>query len=157
MRYSRNATAMATAFKNLNKALGTFLTRLFRTNERSKKSKWVFEKPSCYEDESDGCIENWIEVIELHLKEEDLTEKQECSRLTGNLEGAALNCVMAKKQYLRETDQREDETIDYFLDDLEMLRRRSQTDESNSRMNLAVASKFIDGVKNDELISRLEH
>ena len=47
--------------------------------------------------------------------------------------------------------QREDETIDKFLDDLEMLRRRSQLDESNRRMNLAVASKFIDGVKNDEL------
>ena len=32
-----------------------------------------------------------------------------------------------------------------------MLRGRSQPDESNSRMNLAVASKFNDGVKNDEL------
>ena len=42
--------------------------------------------------------------------------------------------------------QREDETIDNFLDDLEMLRRRSQT---------AVASKFIDAVKNDELRTML--
>ena len=31
-----------------------------------------------------------------------------------------------------------------------MLRRRSQPSESNSRMNLAVTSKFIDGVKNDD-------
>ena len=45
--------------------------------------------------------------------------------------------------------QREHETIDKFPDDLEMLRRRSQPDESNRRMNLAVASKFIDVVKND--------
>ena len=52
--------------------------------------------------------------------------------------------------------QREDETIDKFLDDLEMLRRRSQPDESNRRMNLAVASKFIDGVKNDELRTMLQ-
>ena len=87
--------------------------------------------------------------------------------------------MMAKKQYQRETAekifeillnrfgsgvlryqammpfekrrQREDETIDKFLDNLEMLRRRSQPDESNKRMNLTVASKFIDGVKNDEL------
>ena len=44
--------------------------------------------------------------------------------------------------------QREDETKDKFLDDLEML---SHPDESNSRMNLPVASKFINGVKNDEL------
>ena len=51
--------------------------------------------------------------------------------------------------------QREDETIDKFLDDMEMLRRRSQPDESNRRMNLAVASKFIDGVKNDELRTML--
>ena len=51
--------------------------------------------------------------------------------------------------------QREDETIDKFLDDLEMLRRRSQPDESNRRMNLAVASKFIDSVKNDELRTML--
>ena len=47
--------------------------------------------------------------------------------------------------------QREDETIDKFLDDSEMLRRRSQSDESNSKMNLAVASKLIDGERNDEL------
>ena len=51
--------------------------------------------------------------------------------------------------------QREDETIDKFLDDLEMLRRRSQPDKSNRRMNLAVASKFIDSVKNDELRTML--
>ena len=51
--------------------------------------------------------------------------------------------------------QREDETIDKFLDNLEMLRRRSQPDESNRRMNLAVAPKFIDGVKNDELRTML--
>ena len=37
--------------------------------------------------------------------------------------------------------QREDETINKFLDDLEMLRRDSQPDESNSKMNLAAASK----------------
>ena len=89
-----------------------------------------------------------------------------------------MNCVMAKKQYQLDTAEKsfeivlnrfgsgvqghqammrfekrrqlEDEAIDKFLYDLEMLRRRSQLDESNRRMNLAVASKFIDGVKNDE-------
>ena len=134
-------------------------------------------------DESDGCIDTWIQVMKLHFEEEDLSERQECSALTSNLEGTALNCVMAKKQYQRDTAekifeillnrfgsgvqghqammhfakgrQREDETIDKFLDDLEMLRRRSQPDESNRRMNLAVASKFIDGVKNDELRTML--
>ena len=89
-----------------------------------------------------------------HFEEHDLSERQECSALTSNLEGTALNCVMAKKQYQRDTAekifeillnrfgsgvqghqammrfekrrQRVDETIDKFLDDLEMLRRRSQ-------------------------------
>ena len=51
--------------------------------------------------------------------------------------------------------QREDETTHNFLDDLEMLRRCSQPDESNRRMNLAVASKFMDGLKNDELRTML--
>ena len=51
--------------------------------------------------------------------------------------------------------QCEDETIDKLLDNLKMLRRCSQQDESNRRMNLAVASKFIDGVKNDELRTML--
>ena len=51
--------------------------------------------------------------------------------------------------------QREDETMHKFLDNLEMLRRRNQADESNRRTNLAVASKFNDGVKNDELRTML--
>ena len=174
--HSRDATSVATTFEPVNKAFETFLTRLSRTNERSEKSRRVFKKPRCYKDKYDGCIDTWIEVVKLYFEEEDLSERQECSALTSNLEGTALNCVMAKEQYQRDTAeklfeillnrfssgvqgnqammriekrrQREEETIDKFLDDLEMMRRRSQSDESNRRMNLAVASKFIDGVKN---------
>ena len=58
-------------------------------------------------------------------------------------------------QRVEKRRQREDETLDKFLDDLEMLRKRSQPDESNRRVNLAVASNFIDVVKNDELRKRL--
>ena len=133
------------SFEPLNRSLQTFLTRLFRTNERSEKSRRVFKKPRCYKDESDGCIYTWIEAMKLHFEEKDLSEKQERSTLTSNLEGTALNCVMAKKI-----------SAGYkFPDDLEMLRRRSQPDESNRRMKLAVASKFIDGVKNDKLRTML--
>ena len=117
--------------------------------------------------------------MKLHFEEEDLTERQESSALTSKLEGTALNCVMAKKQYqwdsaenifeillnrfgsgvqghqamlrFEKYRQHKGETIEKFLDDLEILRRRSQPDEFNSRMNLALASKFIDCVKNDEL------
>ena len=181
--HSREATSIATAFEPLNWSLETFLTRLSRTNERSEKSRRVFKKPRCYKDEFDGCIDTWIEMMKLHFEEEDFSDRKECSALTSNLEGTALNCVMAKKQYQGDTAekifevllnrfgsgvqghqammrfekqrQREDETIDKFVDDLEMLRRRSQPDESNGRMNLAVASKFIDGVKNDEFRTML--
>ena len=174
---------MATAFAPLNRPLETFLTRLSRTNERSEKSRRVFKKPDYYKDESDGCIDTWIEVMKLRFEEKYLSERQECSPLISNLEGTALNCVMVKKQYQRDTaekiieillnsfgsvvqghqammrfekrKQREDETIDKFLGDSEILRRRRQPDESNRRMNLAVASKFIDGVKNDELRTML--
>ena len=181
--HSRDAMAMATAFEPLNRSFETFLTRLSRTNERSEKSRRVFKKPRCYKDESDGCIDTWIEAMKLHFEEEDLSERLECSALTSNLEGTFLNCVMAKKQYQRDTAekifkillncfgsgtqghqarmrfekrrQREDETIEKFLDDLEMLRRRSQPDHSNRRMNLAVASKIINGVKYDEIRTML--
>ena len=97
---------MATAFEPLNRSLETFLTRLSRTNERSEKSRRVFKKPRCYKDESDGCIDTWIEVMKLHFEEEDLSERQECSAHTSNLEGTALNCVMAKKQYQRDTAEK---------------------------------------------------
>ena len=181
--HSRDATSRATAFEPLNRYLETFLTRLSRTNECSEKSRRVFKKPRHYKDESDGYIDTWIEVMKLHFEEEDLSERKECCALTSNLEGTALNCVMAKKQYQRYTAekifeillnrfgsglqgqqammhfekrrQREDETIDKFLDYLEMLRRRSQPDESNRSLNLAVASKIIDGEKNDELRTML--
>ena len=181
--HSRDATSMATAFETLNKSLETFLKKLFRTNERSEKSRRVFKKPRCFKDKSDGCIDTWIDVMKLNFEEEDLSERQECSALTGNFEGTALNCVVPKKQYQRDTAekifeillsrfgsgvqrhqammrfekrrQHEVETIDKFLDDLEMLRRHSQPYESNRWMNLAVASKFIDGVKNDELRTML--
>ena len=96
--HSREAASLATAFEPLKRSLETFLTRLSRTNERSKKSRRVFEKPRCYKDESDGCIDTWIEAMKLHFEEDDLSEKQEWSALTSNLEGAALNCVIAKKQ-----------------------------------------------------------
>ena len=90
----------------LNRSLETFLTRLPRTSECSEKSRRVFKTPRYYKVESDGCIDTWIEVMKLHFEEEDLTERQECSALTSNLEGTALNCVMAKKQYQWDTAEK---------------------------------------------------
>ena len=51
--------------------------------------------------------------------------------------------------------QRNDESIDRFLDYLESLRRRSDSEEKTNRRNFSNASKFIDGVKSDDLRTML--
>ena len=51
--------------------------------------------------------------------------------------------------------QRDNESIDKFLDDLELLRRRGNPDERSSERKLAIASKFMHGVKIDELKTML--
>ena len=52
--------------------------------------------------------------------------------------------------------QREDESTDQFLDDLETLRRRrSDPEESTNRRNFSIASKFIDGVRSCDLRTML--
>ena len=56
--------------------------------------------------------------------------------------------AMAKFEKRR---QRVDKSRDKILDDLELLRRRSNPDERISERNLAIASKFMDGVYSDEL------
>ena len=97
---------MATAFEHLNRSLETFLTRLSRTSERSKKSRKLFKKPRCYKDKYDGCIGTWIEVMKLHFENDDLFESPQRRAFTSNLHGTALNCVMAKKQFQRDTSRK---------------------------------------------------
>ena len=53
---------------------------------------------------------------------------------------------------LEKRRQRDDESNDKFLDDLELLKKRSNPDEKISQRNSANASKFKDdGVRIDEL------
>ena len=52
---------------------------------------------------------------------------------------------------MRFEKRRQRDSIDRFLDDLESLRRRSDPEESTNRRNFSIASKFIDGVKSDDL------
>ena len=122
--------------------------------------------------------------MRLHLEQDNLNdERQACTAILSNLEGTALKCVVAKKEEERDTAdkifeiylnrfgsglkrhqammrfekrrQRDDESIDRFLDDLESLRRRSDPEESTNRSNFSIASKFIDGVKSDDLRTML--
>ena len=180
---SQDTTMYASIFEPLNRSLETFITKLSKSTERGERSRRTLKKPKSYKDESDGCIDTWIEVMKLHFEEESLSKKQECSALTSNLEGTALNCVMTKRANERDSArkifdillnrfgsgvqghqamvkfekrrQRDDESIDKFLDDLELLRRRSNPDERISERNLAIASKFMDGVKSEELKTML--
>ena len=51
--------------------------------------------------------------------------------------------------------QRDDESIDRFLDDLDRLRRRSDPEELTNERNFSIASKFINRVRSDDLRTML--
>ena len=169
----------------MNRTLEAFAARNTDSSERGGgKSRKAFKKPKEFKDDSDGCIDTWVEVMRLHLEQDNLNdERQACTAILSNLEGTALKCVVAKKEEERDTAdkifeiylnrfgsglkrhqammrfekrrQRDDESIDRFLDDLESLRRRSDPEESTNRSNFSIASKFIDGVKSDDLRTML--
>ena len=100
---SQDTALYASMFEPLNRSLETIITKLSKSTERGERSRRTLKKPKSYKDESDGCIDTWMEVMKLHFEEESLSKKQECSALTSNLEGTALNCVMAKRTNERDS------------------------------------------------------
>ena len=180
-----DAMTWASTWEMMNRTLEAFATRNTDSSDRRDgKSRKTFKKPKEFKDDSDGCIDTWVEVMRLHLEQDNLNdERQACTAILSNLEGTALKCVVAKKEEGRDTAdkifeillnrfgsgmkghqammrfekrrQRDDESIDRFLDDLESLRRRSDPEESTNRRNFSIASKFIDGVKSDDLRTML--
>ena len=92
----QDTTINASMFEPLNRSLETFITKLSKSTERGERSRRALKKPKSYQDESDGCIDTWIEAMKLHFEEENLSKKQEGSALTSNLEGTALSCVWQK-------------------------------------------------------------
>ena len=180
-----DAMTWANTWGMMNRTLEAFATRNTNSSDRRDgKSRKTFKKPKEFKDDSDGCIDTWVEVMRLHLEQDNLNdERQACTAILTNLEGTALKCVVAKKEEERDTAdkifeillnrfgsgmkghqammrfekrrQRDDESIDRFLDDLESLRRRSDPEESTNRRNFSIASKFIDGVKSDDLRTML--
>ena len=180
-----DALTWASTWEMMNKTLEAFATRNTNSSDRRDgKSRKTFKKPKEFKDHSDGCIDTWVEVMRLHLVQDNLNyERQACTAILSNLEGTALKCVVAKKEEERDTAdkifeillnrfgsgmkghqammrfekrrQRDDESIDRFLDDLESLRRRFDPEESTNRRNFSIASKFIDGVKSDDLRTML--
>ena len=100
---SQDTTMYASMFEPLIRTLETFITKLSKSTERGERSRRALKKPKSYKDESDGCIDTWIEVMMLHFEEDNLSKKQESSALTSNLESTALNCVMAKRTNERDS------------------------------------------------------
>ena len=180
-----DAMTWASTWEMMNTTLEAFATRNTDSSERGGgKSRKTFKKPKEFKDDSDGCIDTWVEVMRLHLEQDNLNdERQACTAILSNLEGTALKCVVAKKEEERDTAdkifeillnrfgsgmkghqammrfekrrQRDDESIDRFLDDRECPRRRSDPEESTNRRNFSIASKIIDGVKSDDMRTML--
>ena len=175
-----DAMTWASTWEMMNRTLEAFATRNTDSSERGGgKSRKNFKKPKEFKDDSDGCIDTWVEVMRLHLEQDNLNdERQACTAILSNLEGTALKCVVAKKEEEHDTAdkilillnqfgsgmkghqammrfekrrQRDDESIDQFLDDLESWRRRSDPEESTNRRNFSIDPKFIDRVKSDDL------
>ena len=70
----------------------------------SGKCRKTFKEPEEFKDDSDDCIDTWVEVMRLPLQQDNLNnEKQACTTILSNLKGAALKCLVAKKEEERDT------------------------------------------------------
>ena len=89
----------------MNSTLEPFATRNTDSSDReSGKSRKTFKKPNEIKDNSDGCIDTWVEVMRLHLEQDNLNdERQTYTAILSKLEGTALKCVVAKKEKERDT------------------------------------------------------
>ena len=162
-----DAMAWANTWEMMNRTLEAFATRNTDSCERGGgKSRKTFKKPKETKDDSDGCIDTWVEVMRLHLQQDSLIdERQACTAILSNLEGTALKCVVAKKEEepdnadkifeillnlfgsgmkghqtmmrFEKRRQSNDESIDRLPDDFESLRRRSDPEESTNRRNFS--------------------
>ena len=100
-----DAMPWANTWEMMNRTLEAFATRNTDSGDRgSGKFRKTFKKPKEFKDDLDGCIDTWVEVRRLHLKQDNLNdERQACTAILSNLEGTALKCVVAKKGEERDT------------------------------------------------------
>ena len=87
-----DAMTWASTWKMMNRTLAAFETRNTDSSDRGGgKSRKTFKKPKEFKDDSDGCIDTWMEVMRLHLEQDNLNdEKQAGTTILSNLEGTAL-------------------------------------------------------------------
>ena len=97
-----DAMTWARTWQMINRTLVALATRNTDSIDRgSGKSRKTFKKPKEFKDDSDGCIDTWVEVMRLHLEQDNLNdEMQACTAI---LEGTATKFVVAKKEEERDT------------------------------------------------------
>ena len=89
----------------MNRKLETFATRITDSSDRGKgKSRKTFKKSKDFKADSDGCIDTRVDVMRLHLEQDNLNdERLACTAILSNIEGTALKCVGEKKEEERDT------------------------------------------------------
>ena len=90
----------ASTWEMTNRTLEAFAKRNTDSSERGGgKSRKTFKKPKEFRDDSDGCIDTWVEIMRLHLEPDNLNdERQACTAILSKLECTALNCIVSKKE-----------------------------------------------------------
>ena len=86
------AITWARTWEKMNGTREAFATRITDSSVRGVgNSRKNFKKPKEFKDDSDGCIDTWVEVMRLHLEQDNLNdERQACTAILSNLEGTAL-------------------------------------------------------------------
>ena len=94
------AMTWTSTWEVMNRTLDPFAKKNTDSIDRgSGKSRKTFKKPKEFKDDSDGCIDTWVEVMRLHLEQDNLNdERLACTAILSNLEGTALKCVVARKE-----------------------------------------------------------
>ena len=89
-----DAMTWASTWEMMNKTLEAFATRNTDSSERgSGKSRKDFKEPKDLKDHSDGCIDTWVEVMRLHL-EQDNDERQACIFLSTDIFFVSSTCTI---------------------------------------------------------------
>ena len=75
----------------MNRTLEAFATMNTESSDTGGgKSSEIFKKPKKFKDDSDGCVDSWVELMKLHLEQDNLNdERQACTAILSNLEGTA--------------------------------------------------------------------
>ena len=141
-----DAMTWASTWEMMNRTLEAFATRNTNSSDRRDgKSRKTFKKPKEFKDNSDGCIDTWVEVMRLHLEQDNLNdERQACTAILSNLEGTALKCVVAKKE--EERDNQPQRSSWYKPRD-DMDKRRSCANCGSADHHVADCTTYKQGMK----------